>query len=83
MSSTHLELAAHDGLHLGVAVGILVLAGLGHELEGAEHVAMVGDGHCGHAVGDGLFESAGMLLAPSRRENWVWTCRWEKDIWHG
>ena len=38
-----IELAAHDGLHV-------VLVGLGHEVERAEHIAVVGEGHGGHAV---------------------------------
>ncbi|MCU0353337.1 MAG: hypothetical protein MUD08_06285 [Cytophagales bacterium] len=32
-----------------------MLGGFGHELERPEHVAVVGEGHGGHAVGLGLF----------------------------
>ena len=50
----HIELAAHDGLHLQAAVVVAVLARFGHELEDPEHVAVVGDGQGGLPIGGGL-----------------------------
>ena len=38
------KLAAYNGLHV-------VLIGLGHEVERPKHVAVVGESHCGHAIG--------------------------------
>ncbi len=55
----HVELAAHDRLHLRRAVLVLVLARLGHELEHAEHVAMVRDGERGLPIGSGFLVQRG------------------------
>ena len=46
----YIEFAADDGFYA------LVFGRLGHKLERAEHIAVVGDGQGFHAVGFGFFE---------------------------
>ena len=56
-------------------IGLMPACGPPDELEGAHHVAAIGDGQCGHSELGRLGRQhlhAEVACAP----NWLWTCRW-------
>ena len=53
-----IELASYDGFYFQRAILVLMFVGLRYEFEGAEHVAVVGNGQCRHAIFDRFFIEA-------------------------
>ena len=56
----HVKLAAHNRFDV-------VLVGFGHELERAEHIAVVGDGNGGHSVGLGFAHQSRYIGGPVKQ----------------